>query len=144
MLTKTRRERERARLNLSRDKVCCKMARLERAFLAVSHTPLGLCLSLFLSCAPHSALFPGSKKTAVTPQLKDRLDRLSVIWCVRNGRPWHALKDVGHKLLMAEFVPEYAASSTSHATLDTILSRIYNEAKTSLIAQLTSTGILQQ
>ncbi|CAM9918902.1 unnamed protein product, partial [Ectocarpus sp. 6 AP-2014] len=82
------------------------------------------------------AFFPGQQKTPVTPQLKHHLDRLSVIWCVQSGRPWHALRDPGHKLLLSEFVPEYAATDISHAALDKILLEMYQTAKTSLVAQL--------
>lgn len=74
----------------------------------------------------------------MSAQLKDRLDRLSVIWCVRDGRPLEALKDIGHKLILSEFVPDYAASITSHATLDKIFTSLYDEAKASLIAKLKS------
>ena len=74
----------------------------------------------------------------MSPKLKDRLDRLSVIWCVRHGRPFEALKDVGHKLILSEFVPEYAASNTSHSALDKILTTLYDEGKAALVAKLKS------
>lgn len=104
-----------------------------------SHTPkYAICaLSLSGRAAPHTALFPGTKgKTVVTPQLKKRLDRLSVIWCVQAGRPWEALNDVGHKLMLAEFVPDYVGSTISHPTLDKILTSLFNDAKASLVAKL--------
>ena len=59
-----------------------------------------------------------------------------MIWCVQSGRPWRALRDPGHKLLLSEFVPEYAATDISHAALDKILLEMYQTAKTSLVAQL--------
>lgn len=37
---------------------------------------------------------------------------------------------------MSEFAPEYAASDTSHPTLDKILTSLYDEAKASLVAKL--------
>ncbi|CAN0347279.1 unnamed protein product, partial [Ectocarpus sp. 6 AP-2014] len=68
------------------------------------------------AAARGQSFFPGQQKTPpVTPQLKHHLDRLSVIWCVQSGRPWRALRDPGHKLLLTEFVPEYAATDISHA-----------------------------
>ncbi|CAN0106027.1 unnamed protein product, partial [Ectocarpus fasciculatus] len=82
------------------------------------------------------AFCPGQQKTPVTPQLKQHLDRLSVIWCVQSGRPWRALRDPGHKLLLSEFEPEYAATDISHAALHKILLETYQTAKTSLVVQL--------
>lgn len=83
-------------------------------------------------------MFPGgrSKTTVLTPQLKARLDRLSVIWCARSGRSWEALNDVGYKLLLSEFVPDYVASTMSQPTRDKILTSLYNDAKASLVAEL--------
>lgn len=74
--------------------------------------------SACLAIGTWAALFGASRRKPLSPQLKARLDRLSVIWCVRDGRPFEALKDVGHKLLLSEFAPEYAASDISHGTLD--------------------------
>ncbi|CAM9618442.1 unnamed protein product, partial [Ectocarpus sp. 12 AP-2014] len=88
------------------------------------------------AAARGQSFFPGQKKTPITPQLKERLDRLSVIWCVQSGRPWTALTDPGHKLMLAEFVPEYAATDTSHQVLNKILLEMYQTAKASLVAQL--------
>lgn len=59
-----------------------------------------------------------------------------MIWCVQSGRPWRALRDPGLKLLLSEFVPEYAATDISHAAMDKILLEMYQTAKTSLVAQL--------
>ncbi|CAN0203479.1 unnamed protein product [Ectocarpus sp. 12 AP-2014] len=73
------------------------------------------------AAARGQSFFPGQKKTLITPQLKERLDRLSVIWCVQSERRWTALIDPGHKLMLAEFVPEYAATDTSHRVLNEIL-----------------------
>ena len=92
--------------------------------------------SACLAIGTWAALFGASRRKPLPPQLKARLDRLSVIWCVRDGRPFEALKDVGHKLLLSEFAPEYAASDISHGTLDKILSSLYDDAKAALVTKL--------
>ena len=92
---------------------------------------LASCFLYAFFTAPFSA-----KAKETTPQLRARLDRKSMIWCVRNGRPWAALQDAGLKLILSEFVPDYAASSTSHGVLDKILSSMYDDAKASLVKTL--------
>ncbi|CAN0502672.1 unnamed protein product, partial [Laminaria digitata] len=56
--------------------------------------PPGLvfCYIYAFFAAPLSA-----KAKETTPQLRARLDRKSVFWCLRNGRLWAALQDAGLK-----------------------------------------------
>ena len=115
--------------------------------ISLSHcrcTPTRITSNSFLPPVPlpsfelaYTALLRGTNRKPLSPELKDSLDRLSVIWCVRDGRPLESLKDdVRHKLILSKFVPEYAASDTSHPTLDKVLASLYDEAKSSLVAKL--------
>lgn len=52
--------------------------------------------------------------------------------------PWACLHDMGFKMLLAEFAPEYAGSTPSKSTLDKILSDIYSEVKEEVVQILTS------
>lgn len=76
---------------------------------------------------------------------KQRLNRKRVIWCAVNGRPWAALKDIGLKLILAEFSPEAAASTPAFSTLNAVLNDMYRDLKTDVKGVLqTSSDFLKK
>lgn len=53
-----------------------------------------------------------------------------------DGRPWTVIDDMGLKMLVGEFSPEYVSSTPSFSILDKTLSVLYDEVKADVIKTL--------
>lgn len=59
----------------------------------------------------------GSERSAFISADRDCLNRKFILWCILYGRPWESLNDVGLKMLIAEFAPNYIGTTPVKSTL---------------------------